>query len=140
MLKYNTYNFNPKCEVGYSHVYLLQLTKLIKNVGVRYLKVGVTKFQDSLSRLTYNHQMFLKGIDKSVDTSIINHFEGISVLCFKKFPEHVSLQVEKDVLKLWGNRDCSFVQNFKGITEVRIYSEEKLQKTLNLIRQYRYEH
>lgn len=89
--------------------------------GEQFLKVGITSAKDAEDRLLENHRL-----DDKV--SWLDYFDKTNLIASVGCPsrEH-ALLVEKAVLTSWGKRDVYFDQNFSGITEVRRFTEERIQ-------------
>ena len=105
------------------------LSKLYLNYfekdGVRYIKIGKTQYKETVDRVIRNHQAFVEGWDKWVETSMFEYFDKYTPGKSMQNKKEIVEKCEQDILKAWNSvSKPATLPKMNGMSEIFVYSKQ----------------
>ena len=96
-----------------------------KKDGVRYIKIGKTKYVETIDRIIRNHQAYKKGWDDWVETSMWEYFDEVKSAKSVQNRAPIVEKCEKDILKAWNKWSSpADLPKINGMSEIFVYTKQ----------------
>jgi hypothetical protein len=126
-----------KVKYKYRKIYLFSFEKLIEDQTVNFLKIGVTDYYEAWDRILANQAAFKQGLDDWVETSMYEYFDKVSICASAMVAKDIANKIEKDIKKAWGDDEFK-LPKMNGMSEIKIYSDQRYAIAKLLIEKHRY--
>ena len=126
-----------KVKYKYRKIYLFSFEKLIEDQTVNFLKIGVTDYYEAWDRILANQAAFKQGLDDWVETSMYEYFDKVSICASAMVAKDIANKIEKDIKKAWGDDEFK-LPKMNGMSEIKIYSDQRYAIAKSLIEKHRY--
>lgn len=126
-----------KVKNKYRKIYLFSFEKLIEDQTVNFLKIGVTDYYEAWDRILANQAAFKQGLDVWVETSMYEYFDKVSICASAMVTKGIANKIEEDIKKAWGDDEFK-LPKMNGMSEIKIYSDQRYAIAKSLIEKNRY--
>lgn len=93
--------------------------------STKYIKIGFTQYKETVDRVIKNHEAFVKGWDKWVQTSMFEHFDKVKTAKSIQNRVEIAEQCEKDILKAWNSVSSpADLPKMNGMSEIFVWTKQ----------------